>query len=107
MNASGGVVLTDLVTADDAASAEVVTAEVLVGGQPLIDKTPCEHRSTHLSQVTVATIEAPDGTVDRFEAQIEVMCSGCTASFDVDPIGRKPRDGRPGIVVTLTPKEIP
>jgi hypothetical protein len=83
-----------------------LTADVEIAGRAWNPAAPpCQHRATYTQQVVVAPIPDPDGGIDHWEAQLEIRCGNCAMPFDIATEGRKPRDGRPGVVVILHPSE--
>ena len=83
-----------------------LTASVEVAGHAWNPAAPaCQHRSTYTQQVVVAPIPDTEGGVDHWEAQLEIRCGECAMPFDIATEGRNPRDGRPGVVVILSPTE--
>jgi hypothetical protein len=67
-----------------------------------VDPATCPHDGIG-TEVKTLVITDDAGTPVGWEAQLEAMCWACGRKFDIAPLGRKPRDGRSGVVVVMKP----
>jgi hypothetical protein len=83
-----------------------VVAEALVDGEPLPPPRDCTCSSVLDVETKIAFILSEDESkVVRREVLLKVICGECGKPFEVEQLGRNPRDGSIGIVHDLRPVE--
>ena len=79
-----------------------------IGGEPYAPEargeTPCPGQHSPMIQNLVAFIEgANEEDEGRWEMRVRIICAACPAHFEIDRVGRAPRDGGHGVVLTMRP----
>lgn len=85
--------------------------EVTVDGETVdpdwMPRIECQHDTTANLNTLVALIRNPEGMIIGRQLRIRARCSGCGERIHFGLTGTLPKDGIPGIVLTMTLGEDP
>lgn len=94
---------TDLMLAESEEAGYLAVTEVDGSpAQPNVDIEQCAHNEAIMVETVTAFIKDGEVVTD-WQVRLRAQCGGCGAKFFIDPAGRTPRDGGPGVVHSMRP----
>lgn len=85
-----------------------IIAETVVSGKTAPRQEPqkaCTHDRSVMTENFVAFIKDDDGVTIEWQMRVRAECVDCNTKFVIAPTGRVPRDGGPGVVVSMLPED--